>query len=74
MKSNLAIKSNLILDHPNYRPTHRYLPGDLVKKIYPEKVDRRTIESELTKRQIFEFEQYLVCIICDMPCAGTCEY
>jgi len=72
LKSNIAIKSNLILDHPDYKPVHRYLPGDFVKKIYPGMVDTRTIESALSKRQIVELEQYLVCILCGMPCAGTC--
>jgi len=73
MKSNIAIKSNLILVHPDYTPVHRYVPGDFVKQIYPELTDRRVIESALTRRQIVELEQYLVCIVCGMPCAGTCE-
>lgn len=73
MRSNLAVKSNLVLDHPDYRPVHRFLPGDFVKSVYPAKIDRRVIESELTQRQIFEYEQYLVCLVCGMPCAGSCE-
>lgn len=73
MKSNIAIKSNLVLDHPNYTPVHRFVPGDFVKQIYPGLTDSRVIGSALTQRQIIELEQYLVCIVCGLPCAGTCE-
>jgi len=72
MKSNLDIRSNLMTDDKKHEPKHRYLPGDFAAQVYPKKVDRRVIEKELTRKQIIEYEQYLPCLICKKPCAGTC--
>ena len=72
MKANLDIRSNLMLDDKKHEAKHRYLPGDFVAQVYPNKVDRRVIEKELTRKQIIEYEQYLVCLTCKKPCAGTC--
>ncbi len=72
MKANLDIRSTLMLDDKKHEAKHRYLPGDFVAQVYPNKVDRRVIENELTRKQIIEYEQYLVCLICKKPCAGTC--
>jgi hypothetical protein len=72
MKPNLAAKSNLMLDDDDHRPQYRYIPGDYVGRIYPQLVDVRVYESALTKQQIVELEQYLVCVRCHRPCAGTC--
>ena len=73
MQSNLDIQSNLMIEDENHRPEYKYLPGDFVSQVYPEKVDRRVINRELIPRQIIEYEQYLVCTICKRPCAGTCH-
>jgi len=72
MKPNLDKRSNLMLDDKMHEPKHKYLPGDFVGQVYPKKVDRRAIEKELTRKQIIEYEQYLVCLICKRACAGTC--
>lgn len=72
MKANLRIISNLMIDDASIIK-HHYLPGDFVAQVYPEKVDSRVIERELTPKQIIEFQQYLVCLNCRMPCAGTCS-
>lgn len=69
--SDLMIKSNLMIE--TRQPEYRYIPGDYVGQIYREKIDSRVIERELTKEQIMEHKQYLVCTICKKPCAGTCE-
>jgi hypothetical protein len=72
MNSNLSVKSNLMLDDEQHRPQYRYIPGDYIGKIYRQLVDVRVYESALTKQQIIELEQYLVCVRCHRPCAGTC--
>jgi hypothetical protein len=72
MTSNLSVRSNLMLDDEKHKPQHRYLPGDFVKEVYPDLVDTRIYLQELTKVQIIELQQYLVCIRCHRPCAGTC--
>lgn len=74
MTSNLSVRSNLMLDDEQHKTQHRYLPGDFVKEVYPNLVDTRVYEQELTKVQIIELQQYLVCIRCHRPCAGTCGH
>ena len=74
MLTNIDVQSNLMLEDEKHEQQHKYLPGDFLAQVYPEKVDRRVIEQELSTRQIIEYEQYLVCNICKKPCAGTCEY
>lgn len=72
MESNLAVRSNLMLDDEEHRLQHRYLPGDFVKSVYPNLTDVRVYEESLTAVQIIEMRQYLVCVRCRRPCAGTC--
>jgi hypothetical protein len=72
MGSNINVKSNLMIVDDN-KPEYRYLPGDYVGEIYPGMVDNRVIERELTRQQIIEYKQYLPCLICNMPCAGSCK-
>jgi hypothetical protein len=72
MKSNLAVRSNLMLDDEAHSPQHRYIPGDYVRAIYPDLADVRVYETALTATQIIEMKQYLVCLRCRRPCAGTC--
>jgi hypothetical protein len=72
MKSNLAVRSNLMLDDEEHKIQHRYLPGDFVKAVYPGLTDVRVYEETLTTAQIVEMRQYLVCFRCLRPCAGTC--
>ncbi len=73
MKSNLSIKSNLMIDDDIHKPEYRFLPGDFVGQIYPGKIHVERIERELTRLQLIEFEQYLVCCVCKKSCAGTCS-
>lgn len=73
MDSNLAVRSTLMLDDEAHTPQYRYIPGDYVRAIYPELADVRVYETALTKTQIIEMKQYLVCIRCRRPCAGTCS-
>jgi hypothetical protein len=72
MPPNLAVRSNLMLDDEHHKPQYRYLPGDFVKLVYPELADVRTYDSTLTRQQTIEMRQYLVCVRCRRPCAGTC--
>jgi hypothetical protein len=73
MKSNLSIRSNLMIDDEAHKPEYKYLPGDYVGQIYPETVDSRVIHTKLSNQQLIEYKQYLECLICRMPCAGTCK-
>jgi hypothetical protein len=72
MDSNLAVRSNLMLDDEEHKPQHRYLPGDFVGAVYRNLIDVRMYEEALTSEQIIEMRQYLVCVRCGRPCAGTC--
>jgi len=64
----------MINDDEHKTPSHyRYLPGDYVRLIYPELTDARVAESQLSKRQLIDKDQYIVCTRCRRPCAGTCE-
>lgn len=83
IKSNLMlIKGTSNFADPRYGncPTEqdvhyypfRYLPGDLVHLVYPDKCDARVIGRFLSERQIHEVHQYLVCRLCGRTCAGTC--
>jgi hypothetical protein len=72
MGSNLAVRSNLMLDDEQHKLKYRYLPGDFVRMVYPEMADVRSFEDALSTQQIVEMQQYLVCIRCRRPCAGTC--
>lgn len=73
MNSNVAVRSNLMLDDEQHKPNYRYIPGDYVGKIYPELTDTRVSWKELTPLQLVEMRQYLICIRCQRPCAGTCD-
>ena len=72
MNSNLAVRSNLMLEDEEHKLQYRYLPGDFVKMVYPELADVRTYEATMSREQIIEMRQYLICILCRRPCAGTC--
>ncbi len=73
MKSNLAISSNLMIVVEGQEDReYRFIPGDYVGKIYPHFIDSRSIDKYLTKKQVLELRQYLVCRRCHKPCAGTC--
>jgi len=74
MEPNLTVTSNLMIvvegqDDREYR----YVPGDYIGQIYPNFIDSRNIDKYLTKKQIIEFRQYLICHKCHKPCAGTCD-
>lgn len=73
MQSNLAVRSNLMLDDGEHMPQHRYIPGDFMKLVYPFLADVRIYNEAMTEEQIIEMRQYLVCILCRRPCAGTCR-
>lgn len=72
-RSDLQVASNLMLDDEEHRPHYRFLPGDMVGQIYKEFVNPETIHRWLTPRQVSEYFQYLPCLLCGRPCAGTCE-
>ena len=73
MGTNLAVRSNLMLDDEHHSTQHRYIPGDFLNEVYPDLTDTRVYERELSKQQIVEMLQYVKCIRCHRPCAGTCE-
>lgn len=74
MESNLSVRSNLMLDDKAHEPKYRYLPGDFVTEVYRELgfTDPAMKEKVLTQQQLIESRQYLVCMRCRRPCAGTC--
>ena len=75
MKSNLMVSSNLMIDDENHKSQNHYLyiPGDYVSQIYRELANVHVAERRLSPRQLIERDQYLVCLKCHKPCAGTCE-
>jgi hypothetical protein len=70
--SNVSIRSNVMLDDAQHQQKYRYLPGDFAAQVYAECRDARTTEYYLTPQQLIEKMQYLICIRCRRPCAGTC--
>ena len=70
--SNLSVSSNLMLDDDEHKPEYRYFPGDYLAIVNKTLVDVRVIDSNLTRRQIIEYKQYIPCLICGYTCAGTC--
>ena len=71
--SNLNALSNLMIDDESHYPKHRYYPGDFVAIVHPSLLDSRRIESDLTELQIAEYKRYIVCLLCNKACAGTCS-
>jgi len=69
---NIAVNSNLMPDEHQFRPEYRFVPGDLVAQIYRNLADVRVAESALSQNQLKELRQYLICLRCGRPCAGTC--
>lgn len=72
VKSNLQIKSNLMIDDGQKRTKYflGYLFRDLGYK------DSRSFEQlrlnvGLTQQQLYEYEMTIHCITCGRPCAGT---
>lgn len=80
MKSNLQIKSNLMVEKEDgvevkgKKHQMRYLPGDLAALIEPSKMrDNRVRAMYFDSQQIHEYEQTVFCLTCRRPCAGTCR-
>jgi len=74
MESNLSVRSNLMLDDKAHQPQYRHLPGDFAAQVYRELgyCNPMVIDKYFTPRQLVEYRQYLPCIRCRRPCAGTC--
>ena len=71
--SNVSVRSNVMIDEGFDQRKYRYLPGDFAALVYPECRDVRTSDVYLTPQQKIEKSQYLICILCRRPCAGTCS-
>lgn len=71
--SNVSVRSNVMINDAEHKQMYRYLPGDFAAQVYPECRDVRLCEQFMTKAQQIEKQQYLVCIYCKRPCAGTCR-
>jgi hypothetical protein len=72
-RSNVSIRSNVMLDDKHHQRKYRYLPGDFAAQVYQECRDVRTADQYLSPEQLVERRQYIVCRRCQRPCAGTCE-
>lgn len=71
-RSDLMVASNLMLDNEEHQPHYRDMPGDLLGHIYREFVNPESMHHWLTPQQQWEYFQYLPCLLCGRPCAGTC--
>jgi hypothetical protein len=70
--SNVGVVPNVVLDVNS--PVIRYLPGDFAVLVYkPLWISVEVIKKNLTGTQYNEYLQYLVCVRCRRPCAGTCS-
>jgi hypothetical protein len=74
VRPNVSIRSNVMLDDAEHQRKYRYLPGDFAAQVYPECRDVRLADCYLSPQQLVEKRQYLICIRCRRPCAGTCGY
>jgi len=71
-RSDLQVASNLMVEDSDHQTHYRYMPGDLVGHIYREFVNPESLHRWLTPQQEKEYLQYLPCLLCGRPCAGTC--
>lgn len=73
MKSNLQIKSNLMVE--GRKQLNQCVPGDLAAKLYNLHMTdpRCRPNSNFTQQQIDEYLQTIPCSLCKRPCAGTCK-
>jgi hypothetical protein len=72
MRSNIQVKSNIMIDDENHRPHEKHIPGDFFAQINPDRLHPEFFHQWLTERQIWEYKEYLVCGLCGRTCAGTC--
>jgi hypothetical protein len=61
-----------MIDDDQHRPHDKYIPGDFFARLYPDRLHPEFFNNWLTEKQIWEYKQYLVCILCRRPCGGTC--
>lgn len=80
MKSNLQIKSNLMVEKVNgvelegIKFQSRYFPGDFAALIEPSLIKNYQIRARyFDSQQINEYLQTIMCLDCNRPCAGTCQ-
>lgn len=71
-RSDLTVRSNLMVDDQGHQPETAWLPGDLLAVKFPEWADSRVIEKYFGPLQLEEYREQLVCLRCSRPCAGTC--
>jgi len=70
MKSNVNLVPNVMIEQLSRMAEVQYIPGDLAWQIYRDRLGR---VDQMTERQQQEYRQYLVCLLCKKPCAGTCQ-
>ncbi len=73
LTSNVMVYSNLMPDLDKYLPEKKHIPGDMFKLMYPTEADRRVQCHNMSTRQIREMQAFILCLLCNKPCAGTCE-
>ncbi len=70
---NVAVTPNVMIEQRSLDAMIRYLPGDFAVAVYRSSWNSPEMARELlTREQMIEYEQYLICIRCSRPCAGTC--
>jgi hypothetical protein len=71
---NVSVMANVMTVQARAEDDIAYLPGDLAAKVYGHLwLTPKGIRKHLTPHQLVEYEQYLVCLRCSRPCAGTCD-
>lgn len=70
-RSNIALKSNVMVE--GHKTLRESCPGDLAYLLYRSLFDVRVRDKHLSKQQIQEYQQTLICLLCRRPCAGTCQ-
>jgi hypothetical protein len=68
-RANVQLVANVMIAQADRRKEAEYIPGDLAWQVYRQVWGSVYL---MTERQQVEYRQYLVCLLCRKPCAGTC--
>ena len=70
---NVSVSPNVMTIPKTPHDEIRFLPGDLAFLIYRKWwTSPSSLQTAMTDKQRIEYEQHLVCHLCERPCAGTC--
>jgi hypothetical protein len=74
-RSTVQLRANVMVEMNRPSEELHHIPGDYAVLIYGSTLlgRKELIRKYLTPKQQLEHEQYLVCNLCRLPCAGTCS-